>query len=67
MILRGDIAQRGAQINARLIDAAVAKLHLVRLGARGQCQQLEGQMAGLIKQCGVGENIAFRILCVKIV
>ncbi len=40
MILRGDIAQRCAQVNARLIHAAIAKLHLVRLGAGGQCQQL---------------------------
>ena len=43
VVLRGDEALLGAGVCAGLVMAAVAKLHLVRLGARGDRQQLVPQ------------------------
>lgn len=40
MVLRSYEATLGALVNARLIDTAIAVLHLVRSEAGSQCQQL---------------------------
>mmetsp|Transcript_39186 Transcript_39186/g.118419 ORF Transcript_39186/g.118419 Transcript_39186/m.118419 type:complete len:430 (-) Transcript_39186:480-1769(-) len=43
VVLRRDVAALRAQVHARLIHAAVAKLHLVRLAARREGQELIAQ------------------------
>ena len=40
MVLRGDVAARGTHVDARLVHGAVTVLHLVRLRARGECEEL---------------------------
>eukprot|EP00964_Phaeocystis_antarctica_P055102 scaffold32398_cov63-Phaeocystis_antarctica.AAC.3 len=53
MVLRGDVAAVGARVDARLVGATVAVLHLVRLAAGGEREQLvaeadaEDRLAGL--------------------
>ena len=43
MVLRRDVAAQRAQVDARLVHAAVAELHLVRLRARRVAQDLVAQ------------------------
>ena len=40
VVLRGDVAARSTHVNARLIHRTVSVLHLVRLRARGERQEL---------------------------
>ena len=53
MVLRGDVAQGGAQIDTGLVHAAVSKLHLVSLGAGRKCQQLTDEFS---RRCTPSEN-----------